>query len=37
MMTAVLKAVVTRHMALEPMRCGWLTVELKFTFAILVI
>ena len=36
-MMAVLKAVVTRHMALEPLRCGWLTVELKFKFSILVI
>lgn len=34
---AVLKAVVTRHVALEPVRCGWLTVELNFTFSLLVI
>lgn len=34
---AALKAVVTRHMALEPVRCGWLTVELNVKFSLLVI
>lgn len=34
-MTAALKAVVTRRMALEPVRCGWLTVELNFKFPLL--
>lgn len=34
---AVLKAVVARHVAPQPVRCGWLPEELNFKFSLLVI